>query len=143
MSRTAGPLRTRTARRVTRLGHLRVCLPAAALTAVAAALAFGAVSGPVAAAGAVFGVVVAAATFSFGVLCVDLADRIATPLVLPVGLTAYALTVLVLGVVVVRTQAGSGGLVAGLPWGVVAGTLVWVTVQSWWAWTSPTPYVEL
>ncbi len=136
-------LATRRQRRVTRLGHLRACLPASALVAGLGLLSALVVAGPAQGVGVVVGVAIAAATFAFGTLVVDAADRLASSLVLPVGLAAYATTVVVLGVVVLRFQGSAGPLVAGLPWGVLAGTLAWVLVQSWWAWTSPTPYVVL
>ena len=136
-------LATRRQRRVTRLGHLRACLPASALVAGLGLLSALVVAGPAQGVGVVVGVAIAAATFAFGTLVVDAADRLASSLVLPVGLAAYATTVVVLGVVVLRFEGSGGPLVAGLPWGVLAGTLAWVLVQSWWAWTSPTPYVVL
>lgn len=139
---TAGLLRTRTDRRVTRLGHLRGCLPAAAVTAVLGLVVGALVGGAGAGVGVALGVLLAAATFTFGAVCVDLADRLAPVLVLPVGLTAYAVTVVALGTVVVRNEGSDSDLVAGLPWGVAVGTVVWVLVQMWWAWTSPTPYVD-
>lgn len=142
MSRLSGPLRTRIRRRVTRLGHLRACLPAAVATAAVCGLIGWLTAGRGTGLGTALGVAVAATSFTFGVLCVDAADRVATRLVLPVGLAAYGLTVLGLGVVVVRADGDGGPVLEGLPWGVVAGTLMWVGVQSWWAWTSPTPYVE-
>ena len=136
-------LATRRRRRVTRLGHLRACLPASALVAGLGLLTGLAVAGPGQGAGVVLGVAVAAATFAFGTLVVDAADRRASSLVLPVGLAAYGVTVLLLGVLVLRFEGSGDPLVAGLPWGVLAGTLSWVLVQSWWAWTSPTPYIVL
>ena len=136
-------LATRRRRRVTRLGHLRACLPASAVVAGLGLLTGLIVAGPAQGAGVAVGVAVAAATFAFGTLVVDAADRLASSLVLPVGLAAYATTVVLLGGFVLRFASSTGPLVAGLPWGVLAGTLSWVLVQSWWAWTSPTPYVVL
>ena len=140
----SGPLlATRRHRRVTRLGHLRACLPASVVVAGLGLLIGLGVAGPVQGAGVALGVAVAAATFAVGQLAVDAADRLASGLVLPVGLAAYVTTVVLLGVLVLRYESSTGPLVAGLPWGVLAGTLSWVLVQSWWAWTSPTPYVVL
>ena len=140
----SGPLlATRRRRRVTRLGHLRACLPASLVVAGLGLLTGLVVAGPVQGAGVALGVAIAAATFAFGTLVVDAADRLALSLVLPVGLAAYATTVVVLGVLVLRYEGSGSPLIAGLPWGVLAGTLAWVLVQSWWAWTSPTPYVVL
>lgn len=140
----SGPLlATRRQRRVTRLGHLRACLPASVVVAGLGLLIGLGVAGPAQGAGVALGVAVAAGTFAVGQLVVDAADRLASSLVLPVGLAAYVTTVVLLGVFVLRYEASTGPLVAGLPWGVLAGTLSWVLVQSWWAWTSPTPYVVL
>ena len=136
-------LATRRRRRVTRLGHLRACLPASLVVAGLGLLTGLVVAGPKQGAGVALGVAIAAATFAFGTLVVDAADRLASSLVLPVGLAAYGTTVVVLGVLVLRYERNGSPLIAGLPWGVLAGTLAWVLVQSWWAWTSPTPYVVL
>ncbi len=136
-------LATRRRRRVTRLGHLRACLPASLVVAGLGLLTGLVAAGPAQGAGVALGVGIAAATFAFGTLVVDAADRLASSLVLPVGLAAYATTVVVLGVLVLRYERSGSPLIAGLPWGVLAGTLAWVLVQSWWAWTSPTPYVVL
>ncbi len=136
-------LATRRHRRVTRLGHLRACLPSSAMVALLGLLAGLAAAGPAQGAGVAVGVAVAAATFAFGTLVVDAADRLASSLVLPVGLAAYTTTVVVLGAVVLRFADSSSAVITGLPWGVLVGTLSWVLVQSWWAWTSPTPYVVL
>ena len=135
-------LATRRQRRVTRLGHLRACLPASALTALIGALGTLPV-GAAQAAGVALGAAVAAAVFTLGALAVDAADRLAHHLVLPVGLGTYLATIIALGGVILRFQDSTGPVVTGLPWGVVAVTMVWLFVQSWWAWTSPTPYVVL
>ena len=100
-------LATRRRRRVTRLGHLRACLPVSALVAGLGLLTGLAVAGPGQGVGVVLGVAVAAATFAFGALVVDAADRRASSLVLPVGLAAYGVTVVVLGVLVLRFRAAA------------------------------------
>ena len=133
---------TRRLRRVTRLGHLRACLPASLLTGGLGALV-GLTAGGQQAAGVLLGAAVAAAVLTLGALAVDGADRLAHHLVLPVGLGTYLATILALGGVILRFQNSTGPIVTGLPWGVVAVTMVWLFVQSWWAWTSPTPYVDL
>lgn len=133
---------TRRQRRVTRLGHLRACLPASALTGLLGALV-ALPTGVGQAFGVLLGATVAAAVLTLGALAVDGADRLATHLVLPVGLGTYLATILALGGVILRFQDSTGPVVSGLPWGVVAATMVWLFVQSWWAWTSPTPYVVL
>ena len=135
-------LATRRLRRVTRLGHLRACLPASAITGGLGALV-GLTAGGEQAVGVLLGAAVAAAVLTLGALAVDGADRLAHHLVLPVGLGTYLATILALGGVILRFQNSTGPIVTGLPWGVVAVTMVWLFVQSWWAWTSPTPYVDL
>ena len=133
---------TRRQRRVTRLGHLRACLPASGLTGLAGAVV-ALPTGGAQAAGVLLGAAVAAGVLTLGALAVDAADRVATHLVLPVGLGTYLATILALGGVLLQFQDSTGPVVTGLPWGVVAATMVWLFVQSWWAWTSPTPYVVL
>ena len=135
-------LATRKRRRVTRLGHVRACLLACAVITGPATLV-GLLVGPGQAGGVAIGITIAASTFAFGALVVDIADRINTSLVLPVGMTAYGVTVVILGTLVVRDEHNAGDVFAGLPWGVVVGVLTWVPFQAWWAWTSPTPYVVL
>ena len=133
---------TRRRRRVTRLGHLRACLPGSALTGVVGALV-ALPTGAGQALGVLLGAATAAAVLTLGALAVDAADRLATHLVLPVGLGTYLATIVALGGVILRFQNSTGPVVTGLPWGVVAVTMAWLFVQSWWAWTSPTPYVVL
>ena len=133
---------TRRQRRVTRLGHLRACLPASALTGLLGGLV-GLPTGAGQALGVLLGAAVAAAVLTLGALAVDAADRLATHLVLPIGLGTYLATIVALGGVILRFQDSTGPVVTGLPWGVVAVTVLWLFVQSWWAWTSPTPYVVL
>jgi hypothetical protein len=125
-----------------RLGHLRSGLLASGTGLVACVVVGAVLGGGTAAAGAALGVALVAGSFSGSSLAIAWADSVNPALVLPVGLTAYALKITAIGLAFV----GAAGVDwPGLPafgWAVAVTTLGWVTAQAWWTWHAKIPYVD-
>jgi hypothetical protein len=114
-----------------RLRHLPWSLASSAVVAAAAAAAGGAAAGGVGAAGAATGVAVVAVASALSTLVVAWAEGVATPLVLPAGITAYLVKLtLVGGALFAAAAAGWAGLVP-MAWGVVAGVVGWTAATIW------------
>jgi hypothetical protein len=115
-----------------RIEHLPfVSAVGAALVLCAASVGFLA-GGPVAALGAAAGVLLVTAGVTVTTLAIAWADAVRPALVMPVGLTTYAvkyaLIVFLLFAVASSGWAGARAMV----WGVAAGAVVITGVQAWW-----------
>jgi hypothetical protein len=126
-----------------RLRHLPSGLGASAALLVVGALIGGLLRGGAGVAGVAAGIGLVAASYTIGSLVIAWADSIDPRLILPVGLTTYALKFTIIGVVM-STIAASGW--AGLkPMGVavLGSVLGWIVAQAWWTWHARIAYVEL
>jgi ATP synthase protein I len=92
---------------------------------------------------AVAGLVVVVLFFGVSLYLVEVADRVAPSLTLPVGVTVYSTLVLVLGVLALGTPLPDRLQPAAFAWTVVAATLGWVVVQAGAVWRSKAPYVDV
>jgi hypothetical protein len=126
-----------------RLRHLPAGLLVSGVLLVLAP-ALGAVwGGAVGAVGAALGVLVVAASYTVSSLVIAAADAVSPPLVLPVGLMAYALKFTVLAMAAIAAaRTGWAGLPA-LGVAMAAAVLGWTGAQAWWTWHARIPYVQL
>lgn len=126
-----------------RLRHLPSGLAASAALLVVGVLVGGLLRGGAGVAGVAAGIGLVAASYTVGSLVIAWADSVDPRLILPVGLTTYALKFTIIGLVM-STIAASGW--AGLkPMGVavLGSVLGWIVAQAWWTWHARIAYVEL
>jgi hypothetical protein len=115
-----------------RVRHLPALLAFSGVVLVGAAVVGGWARGGVGALGAAVGVALVAASYTASTLVIAWADRVATRLVLPMGLMTYVVKISVLGVVMlVVLNTGWTGMVP-MAWGIVAGVVAWSAAQIWW-----------
>jgi len=115
-----------------RLRHLPVVLAASGIVLAAAAVVGGWAAGVDGALGAAAGVALSAASFTVSTLVIAWADRVATHLVLPMGLMTYVVKVTVLGLVMLAVLASGWPGMVPMGWGIAAGVVAWTTAQIWW-----------
>jgi hypothetical protein len=115
-----------------RLAHLPVPLALTGGLLVLAAAVGALLQGRVGAAGAAAGVGVVTGSYLVSTLLVAWADSVDPRLVLPVGLTAYAVKFTLIGVVMAAVTARGWAGLEALGAGVVAGVVVWTTSHVWW-----------
>lgn len=125
-----------------RLPYLRVTLPASAGLALLAIPVGAVVAGAAGAAGVAAGVALVVLSYLVSGVSVAWADAVHPRLVLPVGLGAYAVKIVLLGLVM-WAIAGTGWSGIG-PMGaaIIAAVVVWTATHLIWAVRSPLPYVE-
>jgi hypothetical protein len=126
-----------------RLRHLPSGLIATAVLLVVGVPVGALLRGGPGAAGAAAGVGLVAASYVIGSVVIAWADSVDPRLVLPAGLTTYALKFTLIGVIMAMISAsGWAGLV---PMGVavLVTALGWIVAQSWWTWHARIAYVEL
>jgi hypothetical protein len=116
----------------TRLRHLPAPLLASAILAVLAGLLGGLLRGTDGVVGAVAGVAVVAASYTFSTLLIAWGDSVDTNLVLPFGLIAYVTKFSLIGVAMAAIAASGWPGLEPMGVGVVAGVVVWSAVQIWW-----------
>ncbi|HEX6074755.1 MAG TPA: hypothetical protein VFZ32_05745 [Micromonosporaceae bacterium] len=116
----------------TRLRHLPPLLLACVVLAVLAGLLGGFLRGVDGAVGAVAGVAVVVASYTFSTLLIAWADSVDTSLVLPFGLIAYVTKFTLIGVAMVAVAASAWPGLEPMGLGVVAGVVVWSGTQIWW-----------
>ncbi len=125
-----------------RLVHLPLALIASAVLLVVAVMAGWVARGGAGAAGTAAGVGLVVTSYVISSLVIAWVDVIDRRLLLPVGLAAYAVKFILIGVVM-WVIAGSGW--AGLePMAVaiIAGVLVWTLAQSIWTYRAKILYVD-
>jgi ATP synthase protein I len=125
-----------------RLRHLPAGLVASAVLLALGVPVGALVRGGTGAVGVAAGVVLVATSYVLSSLAVAWADSVHPRMVMPVGLTVYALKVIAIGLVMAAI-AGSGW--AGLvPMGIaaMAAALGWVAAQAWWTWHAKLLYVD-
>ncbi|HSP36969.1 MAG TPA: hypothetical protein VLR26_04375 [Frankiaceae bacterium] len=109
------------------------------LAVVVAALVVG-LSGAVS---ALFGLVVVLLFFVVSLYLVEVANRVAPSLTLPVGMTVYGVLVAWLGLLAFGTSLPDKLHLASFAWTVIASTLGWVVVQASAVWRSRLSYVDV
>ena len=125
-----------------RLTHLPSALLASAILLVAAIVIGWLAEGGAGAAGAAAGVALVVVSYVVSSLVIAWVDAIDPRLLIPIGLAAYALKFIVIGLVMWAIAAsGWDGLV---PMGVaiIAGVLVWTLAQSIWTYRAKILYVD-
>jgi ATP synthase protein I len=125
------------------VAHLKVGLIASTgflLPAVGIGAVFAGWKGAVAAVGATC---VVALFFVISTVAVAAADAKDPALTLPVALTTYITKVVVLGLVGFPLAQGNASWHPVTGWTLLAATLWWTSVQAWWFWRTPRPYVVL
>jgi hypothetical protein len=120
-----------------RLRHLPLLLAVSGALIVAAALVGGLLRGGAGAAGAAIGVGIVTASYLISTLLIAWADTVNPSLVLPVGMTAYAVKFTILGVVMVAVAASGWAGVVPLGLGMVAGVVAWTASQIIWVVRNP------
>jgi hypothetical protein len=126
-----------------RVRHLPIMLAASGALLVLAAVVGWVVQGSDGAIGAASGVAIVAGSFTLSTLVIAWADSIDPKLVLPVGLLTYIVKVLVLGIVLFGMVSGDWGGRTALGLSVMAGVLMWTSLQAWWTWHSKILYVDV
>jgi hypothetical protein len=120
-----------------RLRHLPPLLAVCAALILVAALVGGLLRGGAGAAGAAIGVGMVTASYLITTLLIAWADSVDPRLVLPVGLTAYAVKFTILGFVLAAVAGGGWAGVVPLGVGVVAGVVGWTATQIIWVVRNP------
>jgi hypothetical protein len=115
-----------------RLAHLPVLLAVTGALLVVSAIVGGVVSGGVGAAGAAAGVGIVTGSYLFSTLLIAWADSVDPQLVLPVGLTAYAVKFTVIGMGMAAVAASGWAGLVPLGVGVVVAVLAWTSTHIWW-----------
>jgi hypothetical protein len=115
-----------------RIRHLSVLLLASALLAVPAGLLGWLSRGADGALGAVLGVGVVVASYTFSILLIAWADSVDTNLVLPFGIAAYVTKFTLIGVAMAAVAASAWPGLEPMGLGVVAGVVVWSGTHIWW-----------
>jgi hypothetical protein len=122
-----------------RRSFLRTGLLAAAPATVLAAVVGGLLGGRDAAVGAGLGVLLVVAFFAASTLAIAWADAVAPELVLPVGLSAYVIKILALGVLLAIVPKGPMSHAAAVA--VLVALAVWICMHVRWVWRSRLLYV--
>jgi hypothetical protein len=115
-----------------RIEHMPLVVAAGfALVLCAASVGF-LVDGPTAALGVAAGVFIVTVGYSMSTLAVAWADAIRPALVMPIGLSAYVIKYLLIGLImmVVARNGWAGGV--PMAWGIAVGAVVLTGVQVWW-----------
>lgn len=120
-----------------RLAHLPVLLSVTGSLLLVATLVGWLARGGAGAAGAAAGVGVVTASYLVSTLAIAWADSVNPALVLPVGLTGYAVKFTVIGVVMASVAASDWDGLAPMGLGVVAGVIAWTATQIWWVVRNP------
>ncbi|KUL40691.1 hypothetical protein [Actinoplanes awajinensis] len=115
--------------KVEHLGFLTVV--SFALLMCAASVGF-LTSGPVAALAAAGGVLIVTVSYSLTTLVVAVADTIRPALVMPLGMLTYVVKFSLLGVILAYGVSSDWSGKNALGLGIVAGVVVWTSVQAWW-----------
>lgn len=89
------------------------------------------------------GLVVVVLFFGVSLYLVEVANRVAPSLTLPVGVTVYSTLVLLLGVFALGTSLPDRLQPDAFAWTVVAATLGWLVAQGTAVWRSKAPYVDV
>jgi len=126
-----------------RLRHLPSGLIATAVLLVVGVPVGALLRGGPGAAGAAAGVGLVAASYVIGSLVIALADSVDPRLVLPAGLTTYALKFTLIGVIMSAISATGWPGLEPMGVAVLASALAWIVAQSWWTWHARIAYVEL
>jgi hypothetical protein len=125
------------------VGHLRAGLAATGVLAapgVPLALWLGGATGALC---VLAGLAVVAAFFSLSTLAVAWAGRVGGDgMTLPAAMSTYALKILLLGVLLVRTRDQEWMDTSAFGWSVLAGTLCWTVVHARRVWTTRMYYVD-
>ncbi len=127
----------------TRVRHLPSGLAASAVLLGCGVPAGALAAGGSGAAGAAAGVGLVAASYTVSSLVVAWADAVDPRLVLPVGLTAYAVKFLLIGVVMAAVAATGWAGLPAMGVAIIATALGWITAQAWWTWHARIPYVQI
>ncbi|HEY3010897.1 MAG TPA: hypothetical protein VGJ63_22960 [Micromonosporaceae bacterium] len=120
-----------------RLRHLPLLLTVSGVLIVAAALLGGVLRDGAGAVGAALGVGIVTASYLISTLLIAWADAVRPALVLPVGMTAYAVKFTVIGVVMAAVAASGWDGLVPLGLGVVAGVVAWTATQIIWVVRNP------
>ncbi|HEY2950701.1 MAG TPA: hypothetical protein VGJ53_20270 [Micromonosporaceae bacterium] len=120
-----------------RLRHLPLLLAVSGALIVAAALLGGVLRGGSGAIGAAAGVGIVTASYLTSTLLIAWADAVQPALVLPIGMTAYAVKFTVIGVVMAAVAASGWDGLVPLGFGVVAGVIAWTATQIIWVVRNP------
>jgi hypothetical protein len=120
-----------------RLRHLPALLAVSGILVAVAALVGGLVRGGAGAAGAAIGVGIVTSSYLISTLLIAWADAVHPSLVLPIGMTAYAVKFTILGFVMVAVAATGWDGVVPLGLGMVAGVVAWTATQIIWVVRNP------
>jgi hypothetical protein len=120
-----------------RLRHLPLLLTVSGVLIAAAALLGGVLRDGAGAVGAALGVGIVTASYLISTLLIAWADAVRPALVLPVGMTAYAVKFTVIGVVMAAVAASGWDGLVPLGLGVVAGVVAWTATQIIWVVRNP------
>ena len=115
-----------------RVAHLPfLSAVSAALLSCAASAGF-LTGGPQAALGAATGVLIVTLSYTMSTLVIAWADTVRPALLMPLGLLTYVLKYTLLGVILAFGVATDWPGKTALGLGIIAGVVVWSTVQAWW-----------
>jgi len=115
-----------------RTRHLPPLLAISGIVALGAAVVGGLTTGAPGAVGAAAGVALVTVGYLLSTVVIARADAVSTPLVMPIGMMAYAVKLTIVGgVVLVVAQTDWAGLVP-MCYGIVAGIVCWSAAQIWW-----------
>jgi hypothetical protein len=125
-----------------RLRHLPVPLLALAGVLVVGGVIGALVRGPVGVAGVAAGTALVAVSYVLSSLAIAWADRVNPRMVLPVGLTAYAVKFLLFGLLMIAVSAKDWPGLVPMGIAIVVAALTWSAAQAGWTWKARIPYVE-
>jgi ATP synthase protein I len=134
---------TRSGRIRRRVRHLPAGLLGCGVALVASLVVAGVTRGTPGALGAAVGVVGVAVSYVLSGLAVAWADAISPQLTMPVGLTTYAVKVVLLGVVLVGYGGSTWPGLHPMAYAIIAAVVAWNVAHFWWVTHAKIPYVEI
>ncbi len=143
----SGRSTARSGARRARRGPLGLSLSSGVLGAVGVGLpcliVAGAAAGWRGLASALAGLVVVLLFFGLSLYLVEVADRVAPAMTLPVGITVYGVLTLWLGILAFGTSLPDRIHRSAFAWTVIAATIGWVLVQAAAVWRQRMAYVDV
>jgi hypothetical protein len=125
-----------------RLTHLPTALAASAVLLVVSVLVGWLTRGGSGAAGAAAGVLLVVLSYVLSSLVIAWVDTINPRLLLPIGLAAYAIKFIVIGLVMWAVASSGWTGLAPMGVAIIAGVLVWTLAQSIWTYRAKILYVD-
>jgi ATP synthase protein I len=127
---------------VKRLTHLPMALLASAILLVVGVVIGWLVRGGVGAAGVAAGIGLVVLSYVLSSVVIAVVDAINPRLLIPIGLAAYTLKFIVIGLVMWAIAASGWDGLAPMGVAIIAGVLVWTFAQSVWTYRAKILYVD-